>query len=208
MKFSVAKTRARGTGPYTRSDLPTFKTIDEQVPLDVCLEMIRIVNGTDRNDLGGDNYKLSQICGLTDGFVDVGYRQVLLQQATETGEQSDFSYSEWDANLGSDRIQTYLERRFGTVFRSRLSYIPPGNLLDWHIDQDPSVLCRIQIIAQSGGATMDFKRRGKTQSLRFEDETCYFLNTGWTHRVTVPDGDSAKIALIADVPWSGVEKYL
>ncbi|MFP3345810.1 hypothetical protein R0J87_25335, partial [Halomonas sp. SIMBA_159] len=76
------------------------------------------------------------------------YRQVLLQQQTpETDPDIEQNYQQWIS--GTEKTQQFMTETFGTVCRSRIAVTPPGQSLEWHIDTDTSVLCRIQIGLQT-----------------------------------------------------------
>ena len=56
-------------------------------------------------------------------------------------------------------IKKYLEDNFGEVYRARISVMPPGHELFWHIDTDTSVLCRMQLAIRAEGSEFQFRNR-------------------------------------------------
>jgi hypothetical protein len=193
---ATKKQRVSGNNGPRRHELQAFETVDVNVPQDVIDQILYIANNYEGNDLGGDNYQISQHCDVKTAFTaSTSYRQILLQECKDGDVIDEKNYNTWRTDLNTDAIQSYLQRKFKQTYRTRISIMPPGHDLNWHIDTDTSVLCRVQIAAQSDGSQFQFKTKQGHSSLIMKTNSAYFVNTGWTHRV-VNTTDSTRIVLI------------
>lgn len=200
------RTRVLGKNGPRRHELTCFGTIDSSVPKHVIDKILELSNNYSQNDLGADNYQISQHCDLTTAFKANGnYRQILLQEI-ESGSQDvveETNYTKWRNDIDISFIREYLESKFTKVYRSRISIMPPGHELNWHIDTDTSVLCRLQIPAQSKNSEFQFRTRTNSYTLSMSPQNAYFINTGWLHRV-VNNSNETRIVLIAGIAFDDI----
>ena len=59
-----------------------------------------------------------------------------------------------------------------------------GNELNYHIDTDTSVLCRVQILRQDRRQFVQMENKPKKLVWICNKDTAILFNTGWLHRVT------------------------
>lgn len=169
------RTRVRGSGPR-RDDFVTFQKIGDVSP-ELVDQLNAILDENPQNDLGGDNYNISQQCNLEEVFNAVGdYRQVLIQESihdADTANELDYTQYKYDVTIP----------KFNFVYRLRLSHMKPGHTINWHIDTDTSVMCRAQICLNDNDAVFKFKRRGVIEEFKMKKGEMWFINTGWLHSV-------------------------
>lgn len=200
------KLRTRGNNGPRRHQLKCFNLLDDKVPQSVIDEIKYITKTYTENDLGGDNYQISQHCDLTEIFQASGeYRQILLQRCTDPDADivNEHNYSHWADSLPHENIKKYLESKFKKTYRARISIMPPGHELAWHIDTDTSVLCRIQVSVDVNGSVFEFRTKKEEFLYEMKDNQAYFINTGWTHRVT-NSGNATRVVLIAGVDYENL----
>ena len=187
-----------------RHELPNFSLLDNNVSDTVLENILNLVNcNPNRNDLGQDNYKISQNCPLPEMFGNT-YKQILLQHQLENDNPSDEkTYVHWQD--GTDEIKSYLENKFKRVYRTRIAITPANHSLDWHIDTDTSVLCRIQIAANSSNSVFEINRKNNIESIAMNKGECWFINVGWNHRVV--NGSGERIVLIAGVDYENLHLH-
>jgi oxalate decarboxylase/phosphoglucose isomerase-like protein (cupin superfamily) len=176
------------------------------VPQEVLDEILEIANNYAGNDLGGDNYQISQHCDVKTAFTaSETYSQILLQQLDEgaDNEVDETNYNNWRDDLSTSAIQKYLSDTFKAPYRARISVMHGGNELNYHIDTDTSVLCRVQIPVQTKGSLFQWKTKKEEVSLDMQAGCTYFVNTGWLHRVT-NDSDNTRIVLIFGVDYNNI----
>jgi len=197
----------RGNRGPRRNELPTFSRLASNVPQDVLDEARQIIYANAlRNDLKTERYEISVDCPLPDLFSQT-YRQVLLQEKTpDTDAYDEANYTVWDNDC--DKIRNYLESTFGKVNRTRVSILPPGEELDWHIDTDTSVMCRIQICVEAGDAEFQFNRKNTIESFVMSPGEMWFVNVGWNHRVINPSSDKHRISIVAGVLYEDLKALL
>ena len=203
---ATRRQRVVGDNGPRRHEVVQFAKLNN-VPSEVIDQILKVTDIYSENDLGGDQYQISQHCDLKNAFnATDGYRQILLQKCKEIDVVNEANYNVWNDLLPHDKIRDYLEKEFGTVYRTRISIMPPGHELAWHIDTDTSVLCRIQICAK---AEAKFQCNIKNHISEFIMRTgeMYFINTGWTHRV-INTGEESRIVLIAGVNFSDIKENL
>lgn len=206
---SIKKTsrkRVSGTNGPRRHQLKSFDTVDSSVPDTVLNEILEIANTYTENDLGGDNYQISQQCNVKEVFTSSDtYRQILLQQCIDPNADTidETNYVSWRDDIPTNNIRSYLEETFKRPFRARISVMPAGQDLNWHIDTDTSVLCRVQVAAHSSGSEFQFKTKQGHDTLIMSPGNAYFVNTGWTHRVVNTTND-IRIVLIVGVLFDDI----
>ncbi len=176
--------RVGGSGPK-RSELKTFQKIGEVSPLAVDV-LNRILDENQGNDLGGDGYSISKQCNFEAVFnANNLYRQILLQKciADHSHSVDEYLYDQWRTFEGLDRVKLEISKFVLEVFRMRLSEMKKGHSLNWHIDTDPSVICRAQICLKANNDVFEFNRRGSVEFFKMKPGEIFFVNTGWSHRV-------------------------
>lgn len=176
--------RVRGSDP-ARRDLKVFEKIGT-LPTDIVNQLIELTENYTENDLGGDNYEISKHCNFTKTFnaLDQKYRQILLQ-SKKYGDQThtnEYVYTEWTNHAPLDLVN-FMKELIGNTYRFRISVMAPDHELNWHIDTDPSVICRAQICLNEADATLEFRTKTEEYVLKMEVGDIYFINTGWSHRV-------------------------
>lgn len=196
----------RGNAGPRRDELPTFTRLDYGAPAGVLDQARTIAYGDAVSDLGTENYKISMDCPVTD-MVPTDYKLVLLQtQEPESDQDGEINYTVWKD--GCSQIREYLEFLFGTVYQTRLTVTPPRGEINWHIDLNTSVICRVQIGVDMVGSEFQFMRRGKLESLRMHDGDTWFLNTGWNHRVLNHSETDSRLVIITEVLYKDLKQYL
>ena len=190
------RTRVRGSGPR-RNKLKTFHQIGE-VPLNVVEELNYILDTNTKNDMGGDNYGISQNCDYEGKFnMGLKYRQILLQEklSNEAPDIDEYAYTEWVRGYKLRYTRPALDSMFSATHRFRLSEMTGDHELNWHIDADTSVSCRAQICLNHNDSIFEFKDKEGVKSLQMQPGEVWFINTGWNHRVV--SGDiTRRVALI------------
>ncbi len=187
------RTRVRGSGPH-RAELPNFKFLGQlpQTIIDEALELIQNYNG---NDLGSDRYKISSACPLIEKTGE-HYRQMLIQRCKAgLDPNQEESYTEWIAEAQGTELKKILLKEFPHLYRLRVAVLHPGEVLDWHIDTDTSVSCRVSISCNKVQSAFEISRRGEVESCFFKPGEIWFTNTGWNHRVKNND-EKPRINLI------------
>ena len=189
------RTRVGGTGPR-RNKLKLFEKICD-VPNSVVEELNYILDTYRGNDIGGDNYGISQNCNYEEVFnVADKYRQVLLQKRIESASDdvNEYFYTQWDTNYKLRYTRPELDHYFHYVYRFRMSEMKDDHELNWHIDADTSVICRAQICLNENDSVLEFRDKDGVHQLRMKPGEMWFINTGWNHRVV--NGTKARRAAI------------
>ncbi len=180
------RTRVGGTGPR-RHKLPVFEKIGQLSP-NAIEELKQILYDNQQNDIGGDNYGISQNCNYEEVFnVGSSYRQVLLQQKGDEDDSQvdEYAYTEWvDPPLFT---LMDLEKHFKHIYRFRLAEMQPGHELNWHIDADTSVICRAQICIEGNDSSLEFRTKDGEYKLNMKEGEIWFINTGWNHRAVASE---------------------
>ena len=128
----------------------THGSVASNVPQAVIDEILQIAANYTGNDLGGDNYQLSQHCDVKNVFTSSEtYKQIILQECTSENTIDETNYMYWRNDISTTAIENYLTTAFVKPYRARISVMHGGNELNYHIDTDTSVLCRVQIPAQT-----------------------------------------------------------
>lgn len=184
--------RVKGSDP-SRRELKAFEKIGT-LPQGLVDQLIRLSEDYKQNDLGGDTYDISKHCNFEQTFnaTSQNYRQIILQtkQPGDQSQTNEYSYTQWVDHAPPGLIE-YVNSAFGKVYRFRLSVMAPGHELNWHIDADPSVICRAQICLNQTDSVLEFRTKTSIQTLRMNVGDIYFINTGWSHRV-VNTADSTR----------------
>ena len=121
--------RVIGNNGPRRHEVVHFAKLND-VSIEVIDQILEITSIYFKNDLGGDEYQISQHCDLENAFNAIGdYRQILLQKCKEIDVVNEINYNVWNDLLHHDKIRDYLEKTFGTVYRTRISVMPAGHKL-------------------------------------------------------------------------------
>ena len=178
------RTRVGGPGPRRNKLLTMCKLGD--APTRVVDELNYILDTHSGNDIGGDDYGISQNCDYEEVFnVQDKYRQVLLQKKAlgNSDDVDEYLYTEWDGNYVVRYTQPYIQTLFNNVYRFRLSEMQGDHELNWHIDADTSVICRAQICLSDSESLLEFRDKAGVHKLQMKKGEVWFINTGWNHRV-------------------------
>ncbi len=200
------RSRIAGTNGPRRHQMKTHGEVSNNVPDNVLQEILNIANNYKGNDLGGDNYQISQHCDVKSAFTSSDtYSQILLQQLNQDADSEidETNYTTWRTDIDTSSIQKYLEETFKMPYRARISVMHGGNELNYHIDTDTSVLCRVQVPVQTKGSLFQWKTKSEEISLDMHKGKSYFVNTGWLHRVT-NDSENIRIVLIFGVDYNNL----
>ena len=129
-----------------------------------------------------------RICKIEEVFNAAGqYRQILIQEkAVDEVTVDEHTYTQYNEDVTVPF--------FDQVYRLRISEMPPGHELNWHIDSDTSVMCRAQICLTENDSVFQFKRKGKIEEFTMKPGELWFINTGWSHRVVAGD-TSRRVAI-------------
>ncbi len=187
--------RVGGTGPRRNKLLTMCKLGD--APTRVVDELNYILDTHSGNDIGGDNYGISQNCNYEDVFnVQDKYRQILLQKKQESAEDdvNEYLYTKWDPSYSTRYTTPFLNTLFKNVYRFRMSEMKGDHELNWHIDADTSVICRAQICLSDSDSVLEFRDKQGTHKLVMQKGDVWFINTGWNHRVV--NGDNIRRSAI------------
>jgi hypothetical protein len=197
------RSRVKGTGPR-RHEMLTHGVVANNVPQAVIDEILQIATSYTGNDLGGDNYQLSQHCDVKNVFTSSEtYKQIILQECTAENTIDETNYVLWRNDISTTAIENYLTTAFVKPYRARISVMHGGNELNYHIDTDTSVLCRVQIPAQTTGSLFQWKTKTEEVSLEMQPGNAYFVNTGWLHRVINPT-DDIRIVLLFGIDYNNL----
>ena len=167
--------RVNGSGPK-RNKMVTFAKIGDVSP-DLLNKLRNILLNNPQNDLGGDDYNISQQCDLKGVFnANENYRQVLIQKSKHSHNTADeLDYTEYTEDVSIPW--------FKNIYRLRLSHMRPGHIINWHIDTDTSVMCRAQICLNENDSVFKFKTRNGIEQFTMKPGEMWFINTGWPHSV-------------------------
>ena len=198
------KQRVSGNNGPRRHQMQTHGVVSTDVPQNVIDEILKIAQSYTGNDLGGDNYQISQHCDVKSVFTaSETYKQILLQECTAEDTINETNYIYWRKDIDTIAIEEYLTKTFIKPYRARISVMHGGNELNYHIDTDTSVLCRVQIPAKTTGSLFQWKTKTDEVSLDMQLGEAYFVNTGWLHRVINP-ADSIRIVLIFGIDYDNI----
>ena len=181
------RNRVKGTGPRRHKLKPFVKL--GLAPHYVVKELNRILDRYQHNDIGGDNYNITNTTDYDKSFgiskYENTYRQILLQTNSLVDKDStdEYTYNKWDLGYNLRYTNPFLETLFKNTVRFRLSEMSALHEIKWHIDTDTSVACRAQICLSKDDSIFEFKTKDGIHKLKMELGECWFINTGWNHRV-------------------------
>jgi hypothetical protein len=178
MTTKFNRNNIKGDGP-DRTTLPLAKklgTVSQSI-IDLCLFELNSKKLNEVNHCGTEMYPISVTSPLMQLF-SPDYKQTLLQLPTNTGEH------ERDYVIANspivDEIDKYLNKF--KYFRGRFANLPAGEIIDWHIDTNTSVYCRIQLTI-TGTTTWLIKCKNEITEITIPAGEIWFFNTGYSHRV-------------------------
>jgi len=210
---STARQNVRGNNGPDRRDLPNYKkfgAIDwvEFDALKYVTEFILNEIGPEHNDINNaEAYQIAQGCPLKTYFPPT-YRQVLLQQPlTHGAEEEDYRAVVRFPKDAGLKIFSIL-RQFGLrdFYRARLAILPPGAVLDWHIDTNTSVSCRVQIPI-IGDCRWEIKRNNEIEQQFLRPSEIWFTNTGYAHRVKNIHHTEDRVCLVIGCHYDAIKKW-
>lgn len=189
--------RAKGTGPR-RNKLKPFVKLGV-ASNNVVWELNTIIDQWRHNDIGGDNYAITNSTSYDKSFgiskTDSTYRQILLQE-NKTGieDVDEFRYSTWNGKYFIRYCRNKLDEHFSNTYRFRLSEMSGHHEIKWHIDTCTSVACRAQLCLSDDDSIFEFKTKDGIHQLKMQKGEIWFINTGWNHRV-VSGHDTRRTAI-------------
>lgn len=204
----------KGDGP-DRKLLPNFYrllNVDDKRQFRLVRSSVKSIidkAGPRKNDINNsERYKLAQDCPLKTYFPS-SYRQILLQlemglEAENTDATTEeFNYTCYKDQEARSGIGEFLEEIVPGHYRARIAILPPGNVLDWHIDSNTSYSCRIQIPI-FGSCHWQIRRRKDIESRVLNPGEVWFTNTGFPHRVENL-GDEDRVVLIIGCKFDAIK---
>jgi hypothetical protein len=193
---NTKKLRVRGDAP-SRKELYCFKKLGEITDQEKEF-LLAIAKNNAQNDLGTDTYDISKHCNYVAVFnANHNYRQILLQTKSLDADHSimnEFDYDKFLIDNFLDNLPT-IKTLFNQVYRFRLSIMQGNHELNWHIDTDPSVICRAQICLKNTSSSFEFETKKAKECLNMHENEIYFINTGWKHRVVNESNDERIVAI-------------
>lgn len=199
---ATKRLRVAGTGPSRKLLKPFYKIAT--LPNTVVSALLSYASTHPENDLGTDEYAISRHCQIDTVFnAKQNYRQILLQTKNNNTNGSDvdeFQYTCWKDNTICTNLEC-LSEYISNIYRFRISIMGSNHSLNWHIDTDPSVICRAQICLQNTDSVFEFKTKTGYESFTMNPGDLYFVNTGWQHRV-VNNSNSDRIVGIFGFKFS------
>ena len=189
------RSRVKGTGPR-RKELVTHQLLG-MITDNTMSELNTLADLYIGNDLGGDNYQVSQTFDYNKVFkTGDHYRQILIQVSEADGEDAfnEFSYTKFLYNV--PKMKSYLDSMLKNFYRLRISEMQPNSSIDWHIDADTSVVCRIIICLNDNDSVFCLDDKKHLHEVRMKKGEVWFVNTGWAHAVDNNEG-IRRVALLS-----------
>ena len=203
------RARVQGDNGPDRKALPSFQILDRiddnwdfSSLKNLVMEQLRF-HAPDYNDINNpETYQIAQACQLKSYFTPE-YRQILLQTAETDNEVPD----EWEYNSyrgGAAMIGRSIDDYVKPHFRSRIAVLPPGEVLDWHIDTNTSYACRVTIMIH-GQQEFLIKRGKEVERQVMRPREIWFNNTGYNHRVEVV-GKEPRVCLLLSCHYPAIKR--
>lgn len=184
------KNHVKGDG-ISREKLPNYYKLGE-FNEDFGSKIMEVYKATvNENHIGSKStYEMSIESPLRTYFPPT-YRQVILQKPVTDGSfEKDYTSFSENTEILTD-ISNYLNGI--TFYRARIAVLPPGDVLDWHIDTNTSVLCRVHFVI-SDSAHWFIDRKGEVDEKVLKQGEIWFTNTGYSHKV-INDTTSDRIVV-------------
>lgn len=197
---TVNRRNVKGSGPE-RDLLPLARHLGDvpQEVIDACLREINEKGLDQVNHCGSDSYPISVTSPLMKLF-SMEYKQTLLQTPETDGLE------ERDYTRDNSPIMEVIKKHWPNLrtFRARLAKLPPGEVIDWHIDTNTSVYCRLQLAIQ-GSCTWYIKGRNGVETFEIPQGGIWFFNTGFSHRVE-NHSDQDRWVIILNCDYAEIEE--
>lgn len=201
------RSRVRGSHGPDRRDLPLFQKLGA-LDADSLSSLQTLVHGfvgafpEGYNDIeNGERYAIANACTLKSYFPPE-YKQYLLQldgnQTSDVPDEWEYDTYTPEAKVFEPFISAYLDPHF----RARISVLPPGAELDWHIDSNTSYACRAQMMV-SGSHRFQIKKKGRVHEQVMVPGDVWFCNTGYSHRVEVL-GEETRVAILIGFHYEAI----
>lgn len=201
-----ARERVLGHGP-DRKLLPAFKYICD-LPEEFILELNNFFEiNKFKNDLEiAENYQISDHCPLKYALPE-GFHHILLTRCEDNFDPRDeHSYTRWTNEALQMKFTSWFQAYFPGAFRVRLSLLPIGEELSWHIDTNTSVACRCSIALDDAKASFEIKIKSNVNTVPLSRGSCYFTNTGYPHRV-YNNSFSNRLNLVFGIDFKNIKKW-
>lgn len=202
------RSRVVGPGP-ARELLPNFKIIYEISEFDLLQkDVLKIVDQCkEENDLYSESYDISKNCDLRP-LIPSEHRNLLLQSQDPMKEAKlEMEYTLWTERSKNSLVKNLLLDLFPNCYRSRIAILPPEQGINWHIDMNTRVSCRVHIPITHPNFLFEFNRKGDLEKADLRLGYIYFTNTAYPHRVFNNTG-FPRVSVLCDMPYSDLERYL
>lgn len=175
----INKNHVKGNG-IDRKYLPNYFKLgefDQGLIEDVMKVYYLTIN---ENHIGSNSeYEMSTESPLRTYFPET-YRQIILQKPLTDGSfEKDYQSFEENTNV-LNKVKNLLKGI--TFYRCRIATLPAGDILDWHIDTNTSVLSRVHFVI-SDNAHWFINRKGIVEEKILRKGEIWFTNTGYNHKV-------------------------
>lgn len=198
----INKTHVRGEG-IDRKHLPNYFKLGE-FDQDLIDDIMKVYYDTiNENHIGSEsNYEMSIESPLRTYFPKT-YRQIILQNPVTDGS-FEKDYQSFDEN--TDILNKVKDLLKGiTFYRCRIATLPAGDVLDWHIDTNTSILSRVHFII-SDNAHWFIDRKGTVEEKILKKGEIWFTNTGYNHKV-INDTDRDRIVVTVGCDSRDLDKH-
>ncbi len=205
---SARRSRVDGSGPR-RTELPSFKLIDTIDDFEELKSEVMDIYGREihNNDLYTSKYEISKHCELRD-LLPNEHKNLLLQEPKiGVVPDDERQFTEWNERSRNTKIRKYIEDEFKNTYRARIAILAPNSAIDWHIDVNTTVSCRVHIPIYNPGFIFEIKNRSIIETLSPKAGSVYFTNTAWPHRVYNSSNES-RISVIVDMPFESIAPFL
>ena len=207
---NMARQNVRGDNGPDRQELPSYRLLGALSFTDSCVilgavQALLSEVGEAHNDINNaEAYQIAQGCPLKTYFPPT-YRQVLLQKPMTDGSTEE----DYRCIRGHQGLKIYHSlKSFGLTdfYRARLAVLPPGGVLDWHIDTNTSVSCRVQIPI-IGNCIWGINRKNKVGQQCLRPFEVWFTNTGYSHRVENTHPTEDRVCLVIGCHYDAIKKW-
>ena len=184
------KNHVKGNG-IDRKYLPNFFKLGE-FDQNLINDVMKVYSDTiNENHIGSrSTYEMSIDSPLRTYFPET-YRQIILQKPLTDGSfEKDYQSFEENTVI-LNKVNNLLKGI--TFYRCRIATLPAGDVLDWHIDTNTSVLSRVHFII-SDNAHWFIDRKGTVEGKILKKGEIWFTNTGYNHKV-INDTNKDRIVL-------------
>jgi quercetin dioxygenase-like cupin family protein len=207
---ALVRARVRGEHGPDRKLLPSFHQLGTYNTSNFRKLEVSVINQlashpSDHNDItNSEVYRIAQACELKDYFTS-SYQQYLLQTVGIRTEDTNSIPDEWeytDYNDSTIEFRDLFNQFVDPHFRARIACLPAGQELGWHIDTNTSYACRVQIMIH-GEHEFLIKRKGIIEQQIMRQGEVWFINTGFSHKVTVI-GDEPRVGIVLGCHFAAI----